>query len=130
MPADVSFTRADLDGGVAIPRLGEALGAFCSIDDSRGDPRSAGLFETGCRRNIFVAVAAGNDERPNAHWNIFSGAHWLKRKQASDAQSLRHSAYSVRQTRDSRRPADATVVAPIGSRRLGKGVRECVNESY
>jgi hypothetical protein len=46
------------------------------------------------------SVAARSDERPDAQWSVFSCAHWLRRKRASDAQSLRHSARSVRRTRN------------------------------
>jgi hypothetical protein len=37
-------------------------------------------------------VAARNDEQPDAQWRAIFGANYLRRKRASDAQSLRHNA--------------------------------------
>ena len=43
--------------------------------------------------------SAHNDKRPDARLNVVSGAHYLRRKQASDAESLIHNARSMRRTR-------------------------------
>jgi hypothetical protein len=52
-------------------------------------------------------VGARNNKRPDAQWMVFSGAHYLRRNRASDAQSLRHNAKSVRRTRNRPSPAHA-----------------------
>jgi hypothetical protein len=69
-------------------------------NDRRADARFRTVSGADCLRRIHVAVATRNDKRSDARFRVSFDAHSVRRRQASGARSVRHSARLVRRTRD------------------------------